>query len=478
MNKDILNRVAEKCYFPANKIILEEIERFKGTGKEFKVSFSLSGVFIEQCRMWRPEILESFSQLVETGCVELLGQTYYHSLSSLYPDWSEFMAEVEMHREAMRELFNYSPSVFENTECLYNNSIAKAIERVGYEATITEGLRRFLGWRSPNYVYRAKGSSVRVLLRNYQLSDDIGFRFASTEWDQWPLTADKYADWLSSTPGQVIVIFMDYETFGEHYWRESGILDFLRWLPREVNRRDNLTWSTPSEAISRHPPVDEIDIPRHQTVSWADEERDMTAWLGNTLQKTAFNLLREVRTFVNIVGDEQLLRVWRYLQTSDHFYYMSTKGGGSGVVHSTFNPYGNPVEAFITFTRILSDLEARCRLESKEFRYEHRFLRRLPPERAFSFFHKFAGPTGLVAHSLEEFHSVMKTVSIDSIRFHLERGDFERWLGQVVGDEELAEEFRQLSEEELPDGELRKRVLDLLHRRIEELKNMDGDFPT
>lgn len=477
MNRDILNRVAEKCYLPANEIILEEIDRRKRGSRRFKVAYSISGVLLEQCEMWRPDILESFRQIVDSGCVEVLNQTYYHSLASLYaPDWSEFIEQVEMHRRTVKSILGEEPKTFENTECIYNNEIAKTVEELGYEAIVTEGLPRVLGWRSPNYIYKAKGSSIKVLMRNHRLSDDIGFRFTSTEWDQWPLTADKYASWLASTPGQVITIFLDYETFGEHYWRESGILDFLRWLPSEVEKHSNLRWCTPLEAVNRYNPMDEVDVPKNATISWADEERDLSAWLGNELQKVSFNTLKEVGLPVKHLGDTTFLRLWRHLQTSDHLYYMSTKKGGSGVVHETFNPYGDPVKAFSTFITVLSDLIARCHLELEKPRFRfRRLLRKVPHGMGFRFFQGFARPTGLTANSLEEFYHILRSVDSKSISFHLGRGDFERWLSQVIGDEKLTKLFASLPKTAEDVEPLRDEMLRILKERIEELKRKDAE---
>lgn len=364
LNKEIFKRVSERCYFPATRIILEQIERFRGERKPFKASFSLSGTFLEQCERWDPDLLDLFTQVIGTGCVELLSQPYYHSLASLNAhDTTEIIEQIEIHKRALKDLFNYVPETFENTECIYNNNVAKIAESLGFKAVLTEGVDRILDWRAPNYVYKAKGLSINLLLRNYRLSDDIGFRFASTWWDQWPLTADKYAAWLAHTSGQVVVIFLDYETFGEHYSAESGILEFLKWLPIEVSRRDNLCWSTPREVIRRYTPCDEIDVPPENTISWADVERDLSAWLGNPQQVMSFEILNEIGLIIKEINDPHLLNIWRYLQTSDHFHYMCTKGGGPGVVHSLFNPYGSPLEAFKIYIKILLDLGARCLME-------------------------------------------------------------------------------------------------------------------
>ena len=281
LDKWVFDRVASRCYFPTNSIILELIDKLKHEKKKFKVSFSITGVFLELCEMFNKDLLESFKQLAESKCVEFLGETYYHSLASLFEDKSEFIEQVKMHSQTIKDLLGFKPRIFVNTEMIYNNLIAKVVEDLGFKAIFTEGTERILGWRSPNYVYVRKfcfpgdprpEKRIRVLLRNYRLSDDIGYRFSAKNWDQWPLTADKFAAWLSATPGQCINLFMDYETFGEHQWPESGIFWFLRALPFEVLKYDNLEFLTPSEIIERYEPVGEIDVFEFSTVSWADME--------------------------------------------------------------------------------------------------------------------------------------------------------------------------------------------------------------
>ena len=474
LNRHIFNRATQKCYFPANSAILEQIDRYKRGRKRFKVAYSLSGVFVEQCERWNPSLLDSFQQLAKSGCVEFLDQTYYHSLASLHGiDRSEFVEQINMHRQLMKDLFDCEPRVLVNTECLYNNSIAKTVDGLGYKAIITEGVERVLDWRSPNFVYRAKESALCVLLRNYRLSDDIGFRFSSTWWSEWPLTADKYASWLAVIPGQVIIIFMDYETFGEHQWPETGIHQFLRRLPEEVIKWDDLHWRTPSEVIRQHAPVGEIDVHEYNTISWADLERDPTAWIGNSMQTVSYNLLRELEPLVKGIGDETLVKLWRYLQMSDHLYYMSIKGGGPGDVHTYFNPYGSPAEAFAVYSRILFDLEARILQEmEKPELVAKRILRPLPAGKGFTFFYEFARPTEWTVHSLKEFHSTLEVVDLKSIRFHMERGDFERWIRQVVSDNKLADELMNLSNEKLTGEFLRKRILEAVKSRIEELEEI------
>lgn len=474
LNRHIFQRAAKKCYFPANNILLEQIDRFKKDRKKFKVSFGISGVFLEQCERWNPDLLETFKQLAQTGCVEFLDEPYYHSLASLYGiDRSEFVEQIKMHAQLMKDLFNYTPRVFENTECLYNNAIAKTIEGLGYKAIITEGVEKFLGWRSPNYVYTAKDSTLRVLLRNYRLSDDIGFRFSSPWWNEWPLTADKYASWLAATPGQVINIFIDYETFGEHHWPETGIHEFLRWLPGEVIKWEHLYWRTPSEVVRLHQPVDEVDVFEYNTISWADLERDPSAWIGNPMQMVSYEFLKGLASLVNGIGDPELIRIWRYFQMSDHLYYMSTKGAGPGDVHSYFNPYESPIEAFVVYSRVLSDFEARIlrELERPELAVKW-VLRQLPAGKGFTFFYDFARPTTLTVHSLHEFYLALKKVDVRAIQFHMERGDFECWLRQVVGDDKLATQLTAVSKRKLSGEALRKQLLSVIAGRIRQLRSI------
>jgi alpha-amylase len=480
LNRYVFERATRKCYFPANSIILEQIEECKRQRKQFKVTYGISGVFLEQCERWNPDLLESFKQLAETGCVEFMDETYYHSLASLYGmDRSEFVEQVEMHRQLMNDLFNYEPQVIENTELLYNNAIAKTMEGMGYKGTVTEGIERVLGWRSPNYVYKAKNSNLRVLLRNYRLSDDIGFRFSSNWWNEYPLDAMKYARWLAAAHGEVIVLFVDYETFGEHHWSESGIHEFLRWLPSEVNKWRHLQWQTPSEVIKKHAPVGEIDVHEYNTISWADIERDPTAWIGNPMQNICYDSLKELEQLVKGIGDKELIRLWRYLQMSDHLYYLSIKGGGPGEVHNYFSPMGSPVEAFAVYSRILADLEARILVEKEKPELQaKRMLRRLPVGMGFTFSYEFARSSGITVRSLEEFYSTLKRIDASSIRFHMERGDFERWLRNVVGENKLADEMAKISGTHNKQGEaLRKKVLAATEKRIKQLKRTTKNPP-
>jgi alpha-amylase len=354
-----MNKVASKSYLPANRIFLELLEKHP----EFKISYSFSGIFLEQIERDFPEILESFRKLIKTGQVEVLSETYYHSLAFLFSQ-KEFEHQVEMHRQKVRDLFGIEPSrVFRNTELTFSNDLAKAVEAMGYEAVLAEGADRVLGWRNPNFVYQSQAArKTKLLLKNYRLSDDIAFRFSEQGWTEHPLSADTFSNWVSANNGNghLINLFMDYETFGEHQWEETGIFEFLRHLPEFILKHPDNDFVTPSEAIRRYPVMDELDVP--DLVSWADTERDLSAWLGNSLQNDAINKLYALEEIVAKTEDKKLAESWRRLQTSDHFYYMCTKWFNDGDVHKYFNPYESPYEAFISFMNVLNDLK--LRLES------------------------------------------------------------------------------------------------------------------
>jgi len=357
----IFERAAGKSYYPASRLLLDLVHTSKKDAKPFKLAFSLSGSFIEQCEIFEPALLGIFKELVDTGYVELLSETYYHSLAYLFQESGEFEEQVRMHRNLMERIFGYQPTTFQNTEMIYSNGVDRRAEQLGFRGIYTEGTEKILGTgRSANFTYRPQGcNQIKLLLRNYQLTDDIAFRFSLRTWPGWPLTADKYARWLSDTPGDCISIFMDFETLGEHHWEATGIFDFLRHLPRELLRYPHLNSVTPSEAIQRHAIAGEIDVPDANPVSWADLERDTSAWLSNKMQLDSFERLRRLEPQLKRLGDPYLMKAWRYLQTSDHIYYMSTKGGGTGEVHSYFSPYPSPGIAYETFTRAISDLEQR-----------------------------------------------------------------------------------------------------------------------
>lgn len=352
LNKEIFEKVANKCYLPTNKLLLDLIHEFDG---KFRMSFSLTGTFVEYCEQFLPSVLDSFKELFHTGAVDLIEETYFHSLSSLYDELDEFEEQVKMHQQMIKRIFNYEPKVFRNTEAIYDNRIAKKIEELGYKGIITEGSERILGWRSPNFVYKPVNADLKVLLRNYKLSDDVGFRFSARDWPGFPLTADKYAYWMSHCEGDIVNLFMDYETFGEHQWTETGIFDFIRHLPGEVLRQKHLDFVTVSEAIDKYRAVGEIDVP--WAISWADEDRDVSTWLGNDMQIACFNELRDIGRKLKKHDDKELLHAWRLLQTSDHLYYVSTKGLEDGNVHAYFSPYDVPYDGFINYMNILQDLK-------------------------------------------------------------------------------------------------------------------------
>jgi alpha-amylase len=355
-NETIIRKIADKCYLPANKIILEQIRKHKG---KFRVAFSLSGVVIDQFKLYCPEVIASFAELSKTGCVEFLSETYANSLVSLVDD-RMFEEQVISHDKLIEELFGQHPAVFRNTELIYSDVIGDLVYRMGYEAVITEGAKHVLGWKSPNYLYcNALNPRLKLLMRNFRFSDDLSFRFSNKSWNQFPLTADKYALWMKSLPKEeeIINIFINYETFGQLQPKNSGIFDFMRYLPDTILKTKELEFATPAEVVRKHQPVSAIHVPH--PISWADEERDLTAWLGNELQKEAFDKLYKLKDKMRDCTDKRLSKDWIYLQTNDHFYYMSTKFFSDGEVHKSFNPYGNPYEAFINYMNVVSDFSFR-----------------------------------------------------------------------------------------------------------------------
>ena len=354
-NQKILNKVAQKCYFPVNSILLDLLNQYP----DFKISFSISGVILDQFELYAPEVIQSFRSLVDTGRVELLNETYYHSLAYLY-SVDEFKNQVLKHQQKLKDVFNYTPQSFRNTELIYNNDIAYTAQEMGFKAILAEGVDYYLGWRSPNFVYHPKGSEkIRLLLKNYRLSDDIAFRFSNQDWHGYPLTAEKFAHWVSSVNGNghVVNLFMDYETFGEHQWEDTGIFNFLRHLPEKVKAHPDNNFLTVTEAATSYPVMDEIDMP-HLT-SWADIERDLSAWLSNPMQHSASRALYQLESDVKATNDQQLIEDWRRLTTSDHFYYMCTKWFSDGDVHKYFSPNETPYEAFRHFMNVLHDLRLR-----------------------------------------------------------------------------------------------------------------------
>lgn len=350
-NQHILNKVAEKSYIPTNKLLFEMLE----THPEFRLSLSITGTVLEQFQNWHPSVLESFQKLTSTGRVEILAETYHHSLAFFY-SLAEFEAQVQMHSTKIQELFGQTPTVFRNTELAYNNDLAYWADRAGYKAILAEGWDPVLEWRSPNFVYRPNNTNnIKLLLKNYKLSDDIAFRFGDREWAGWPLTAEKFTHWISeSGDGSNYNLFMDYETFGEHQWSDSGIFDFLRAIPVEWLKSEGHDFKTVSDAINDIEPVGFIDVPH--TITWADTERDLSAWLGNPMQQQAITALYGLQDKIIKSGDLSLIEDWRKLQTSDHFYYMCTKWFNDGDIHAYFSPYDSPYEAFTNYMNVWHDL--------------------------------------------------------------------------------------------------------------------------
>ncbi len=352
LNWETFIKVAGKCYRPTNQILLDLIHRHDG---KFRFAFSITGIFLEQCARYDPKLLESFIRLVDTGCVEILGETYYHSLCSLFRDKTEFFEQVEMHRKLSESMFKRKPTVFRNTEALFSNEISKLVDGMGYRGIITEGTAKLLVDRSPNHVYYASGTGgLKVLMRNFGLSDDIAYRFSDRRWSGWPLTPGRYASSIKASDGEVVNLFMDYETFGEHQWADTGVFDFLKHFPAEIFKQPGLDFKTPSEAIDTYPAVGEVGS--QGPVSWADTERDASAWLSNDMQCECFDILQRLAGPAKKAGKEY---IWRLLQNSDHLYYMCTKFSIDEEVHEYFSPYKSPYRAYVNYRNVLDDFEGK-----------------------------------------------------------------------------------------------------------------------
>lgn len=362
LNGQVMRKVAQKCYLPTNNLLLSLIRKHAG---RFKIAYSITGTAIEQFKLYSPETLDSFKALADTGCVEFLGETYYHSLAFLY-DTNEFLDQVAMHRELMKNEFGYFTETFRNTELIYQDKLSDLVFEIeGFKTIITEGVERILQWRTPLYAYKNYSKDINLLLKYYQLSDDIAFRFSDRDWPEYPLTVGKFVNWIDhltlaekKNRNQFLNLFMDYETFGEHQWAESGIFDFMQHFPDEVLKREHLGFATPKEtfALSNYQ-QEALSFP--EPVSWADEQRDLSAWLGNDMQLNAIETLYELLEKVKTKGDPQLLEIARKLSTSDHFYYMCTKYFQDGDVHKYFSPYDSPDQAYIYYINALADLEER-----------------------------------------------------------------------------------------------------------------------
>lgn len=355
-NEFVFQKVADKSYRPMNALLLKLLNEHP----EFKLSLSISGVFLEQAQQWAPDVIESFQRLVATGRVELLSETYYHSLAFFY-DRPEFEQQVQLHRDKIREVFGVETKVFRNTELAYNDEVGQWAESNGFAGVLAEGWDPILEWRSPNYVYRPQNTSnIGLLLKNYQLSDDIAFRFSDQAWSEWPLDMNKYRAWVADAlagNNQLVNLFMDYETFGEHQWSDTGIFTFFENFVASYDNDSTVAFATTSEAIAMHSPVGKLPVAH--TTTWADSERDLSAWTGNTLQQEALKHLYAMQNDVLRSGDAGLIADWRKLQTSDHVYYMSTKWQNDGDVHAYFSPYDSPYDAFLYFMNVIRDLRWR-----------------------------------------------------------------------------------------------------------------------
>ncbi len=352
LNRNFLSRIVQRCYLPANEILLKLIRQYKG---DVKIALSLTGTLIDQLEQYQPDALDSFKRLGDTGQVEFVNQAYYHSLAFLF-SMREFQQQVRMNRDKIKALFGQTTRTYLNTEMIYNNDLAAEMERQGYKTILTEGADQILGWRSPNFVYQPIGCrSLKCLLRNYRLSDDIAFRFSDRGWSEHPLTAQKYAGWLHriNSGAEVVNLFLNYETFGEHHRRASGIFEFLEQLPGELLSHPDFDFLTPSAATQKYQPVAQLDV--SQYISCADEEKDLTAWHGNHMQRDAMEVLYRLEGAVRKTKNNAYLSLWRMLQSSDHFYYMCTKSFSDGEVHRYFNAYPSPYDAYINYMNIISD---------------------------------------------------------------------------------------------------------------------------
>jgi alpha-amylase len=439
LNEEVFKRATSKCYRPALKILWESIKSC-----DFKFSLSMSGVWMEQALKYSPDLIDLLRKVVDSGAVELVAQTYYHSISPLLWSLDELREQVEESRRTLWEVFGFRARTAEATEFIYNNDIGRLFWDMGFKASVTEGVERVLAWRSPNYVYSAYGCDLRLLLRNYRLSDDVAFRFSNSLWDQYPLTADKYASWMAMSPGDLVFVAMDFETFGEHYMPESGILDFLRWLPRELRAR-GMESMTISEAIEKYRPVDVYDVPPWNTISWADLEKDLSPWKGSDLQLKAIELYEELGMYAKAVGGEYL-RHWRNMGVSDNFYYMSSKGGPSGEVHLYFSPFKKPLEAYTNYVFSLLALYEEVLKEYLRGVWRYAWKVRTPPKYAFKFV--WNGREVYRAHSLAEVLEALKSLNEEVSAIHLVSGHLQKWIREVLLWSDFADSMREAAEKE------------------------------
>ena len=449
-NKEILQKVSSKCYKPATSLLIDLMDN------GFHAAFSVSGTLLEQLERWEPDALDLLTTCAHHKNSEMLCQTYYHSIAAFFSDHTELADQILTHKERIRELSGTDPVICENTEFLFNNTIADTMHQLGFKGCFTEGADRLLGWRSPNFLYQCR--NIPLLVRNFGLSDDIAFRFCMHDWKEYPLTADKYAGWVAEAYGDFVSVFIDYETIGEHYWKESGIFQFLEYLPEELEKRGVQT-VTPRDLLAypvRH--IFDIDY----TISWADAEKDETAWLQNRKQR---NAVRSCERAAQFPLDRHL---YGLLQTSDHFYYMSTKHGSCGEVHNYFSHQGDH-DAFITYMSTLADAEAHAvgkayaeaKSPAEREHFEARYkLRTLSPDQAFHFAGK-SGYTGHTAYDLDQFSDLIAIIPSDSLDYHVQNQDFTHWIRNTIQDATLADQMQHLI--------WREEMMDCIARRCEEL---------
>jgi len=461
LNEEIFNRICEKCYIPMNNLLLKLINKYQNKRNPPKFAFSISGIFLEMCEKFNKPLLQSFKDLSKTGGIEFLSQTYYHSLASLYDEKEEFISQIKKHQQIIKKFFNFNPTIFENTELIYNNKIAQIIENMGYKGIYAEGVERHLQEKSPNHLYKLKGSNdFSILLRNYKLTDDIGFRFSSKAWKEWPLTSEKYVKWLSETLGDCINIFLDYETFGEHHWPETGVQQFLKEVVIKILKNKRIEMATPSETVVKNTPTDYLDIPPSESaISWADLERNTTSWLGNPMQWAYHHTLKNLEPLVKESADQDFLRIWRCFQTSDHLYYMADLVGGPMEVHTYFSPFRSPIDAYLTAQAEITDFENRIKLST------------IAANEPFLFNENFSEDhfTGNVTYSLKGFTEILEKISIKTIEFHHRSNDFAQWAKYSLKDQKFAHQLREVKNSHLRGVNLRKKIIEISKKRYFEL---------
>jgi len=449
LNREILNRVADKCYNRVVETLWKAAKRYEKEWGDLKVVVGISGVLLRALETWRRDTFRLLEEAARSGLIEIVAQTYYHSLASIF-SLEEFRLQVSSYMDLVREVAGRQPIAAENTEYIYNDLFAEALVSLGAKVLFTEGVTRVLGGKAPTEIYRVARGDARLLLRHYRLSDDIGFRFSARWWSEWPLTASKYARWVTDTPGEILVIGLDMETFGEHHWPETGIFDFLEWLPVELIRKGPVELVAASDLVNAEA-SHTLSVGLYDTISWADEERDLSAWLGNSMQQISFWRLASLRGMAAESGDE-LLDTWRFLGISDHFYYMSTKRGSAGEVHMYFNPYDTPHEAFLVYNLALNRLERKlaCKASNSSLRRCLLSRKRLY-DKAFHF-----TPTSFKALNLEELMLSVFKVPPPYLERHVKQGNISRWITESFREDNLASQIEELKG--LPEDMIRERL--------------------